>query len=70
MKRLLAIGFVTIISLPLAANIAGRDGADPEVENRDLATFPSLAAGSVAGFGGGLTRWFDDHFGFRSTLIR
>ena len=70
MKRFLAIAFVTIISLPLAANIAGRDGADPEVENRDLATFPSLAAGSVAGVGGGLTRWFDDHFGFRSTLIR
>ena len=73
MKRLLALAFVAMISLPLAANIAGRDGADPEAENRELATFPSFASRSVADFGGGLaqlTRWFDDHFGFRSTLIR
>jgi len=70
MKLFLAIAFVVVISLPLAANLAGRDGADPGAENRELARFPELSWGSIPAFGGGLTRWFDDHFGFRSTLIK
>jgi hypothetical protein len=70
MRLLLAAAFVAVISLPLAANLAGRDGADPGAENRELAAFPSSASGSFADFGAGLTHWFDDHFGFRSTLIK
>ena len=68
MKTALVAAFAVIIALPLAANVAGRDGADPGAENRQLAAFPAPA--SPAQFGAGLTHWFDDHFGFRSTLIK
>ncbi len=50
--------FVAAIWLPLAANLAGRDGADPNSENRELATLDD-----------GIFAWFEDHFGFRSTLV-
>jgi alginate O-acetyltransferase complex protein AlgJ len=59
MNRLLVILFVIVISLPLAANLAGVDGGDPGAENRELATWKD-----------GLSAWFGDHFGFRSTLVR
>ncbi len=59
MNRMLAILFVLVISLPLAANLAGIDGADPGAENRELATWKD-----------GVGAWFGDHFGFRSTLVR
>lgn len=68
----LSILFVAIICLPLAANLGGRDGADPQAENRELASMPTLDVSLhglvdyVAGFG----RWFEDHFGFRATLVR
>lgn len=69
---LLVAFFIAVISLPLAANLAGRDGADPTAENRKLAEFPQLNGSwqAVAGFGGGVSDWFDDHFGFRASLIR
>ena len=72
MNRLLILIFVVIISLPLAANLAGMDGADPGAENRELAAFPRLDGSmtALAGFPGRFARWFDDHFGFRSTLVR
>ena len=38
----LVAGFLIIIGLPLAANIAGQDGGDQEAENRDLAKFPTF----------------------------
>jgi len=59
MNRLLTLLFALIISLPLAVNLAGVDGADPGAENRELATWKD-----------GVAAWFDDHFGFRSTLVR
>ena len=59
MNRALTILFAAIISLPLAANILGRDGGDPTAENRELATWKD-----------GVTAWFGDHFGFRSALVR
>ena len=40
--RLLVALFVAVISLPLATNLAGIDGADPGAENRELARFPRL----------------------------
>ncbi len=69
---LLVVVFLAIIALPLMANIAGRDGADPEAENRELAAFPPLDATweSISTFGNGFGRWFDDHFGFRASLVR
>src|ERR1700720_2073566 len=64
--------FAAVISLPLAANLAGHDGADPGAENRELATFPRLAGSwkAIVGYGHGLGVWFDDHFGFRASLVR
>src|SRR5213596_501626 len=64
--------FLTLISLPLAANLAGFDGADPDAENRELAPFPKIGSSwrSITGFGPGLSLWFEDHFGFRSLLVR
>jgi hypothetical protein len=71
-KRWLIVLFIAAISLPLASNLAGFDGADPEVENRELARFPVVDGSwqSIAGFGAGLSEWFTDHFGFRARLIR
>jgi alginate O-acetyltransferase complex protein AlgJ len=64
--------FAAVISLPLAANLAGHDGADPGAENRELATFPRLDGSwkAIVGYGHGLGVWFDDHFGFRASLVR
>ena len=59
MNRALTILFVVIISMPLAANLAGVDGADPGAEHRELAAWKD-----------GVTTWFGDHFGFRSPLVR
>ena len=76
MRRLLNIalvaGFLVIVGLPLAANIAGKDGGDQEGENRDLATFPEFewTWASAVAWPNGLDAWFQDHFGFRSTLVR
>jgi hypothetical protein len=70
--RVLVSAFVVIVWLPLAANIAGVDGADPGAENRELAPFPSLEAtsSSIAAFPSRLDTWFEDHFGFRARLVR
>ena len=62
MKRLLIILFVTVISLPLAVNLAGVDGADPGAENRELAAFPHLdgTLASMAALPAGFSARFDD----------
>jgi hypothetical protein len=72
MRRPLVILFVAIIWLPLAVNLSGRDGADAAVENRELAPFPRLDGSleAIGRFGNGFGQWFEDHFGFRSTLVR
>jgi hypothetical protein len=64
--------FLATITLPLAATLAGVEGADPIEENRTFAPFPALAPtwSALSGSGPGLTSWFDDHFAFRSTLVR
>jgi alginate O-acetyltransferase complex protein AlgJ len=68
----LVAAFLLVIAAPLAANLAGRDGGDPQGENRELAPFPALEPtwASISTFGNGLDLWFQDHFGFRSTLVR
>ena len=69
---LLVALFAVAISLPLAANLAGLDGADPGAENRELAAWPR-AGGSpapIAALPIAFSDWFDDHFGFRSRLVR
>jgi alginate O-acetyltransferase complex protein AlgJ len=72
MKRLLGARFVAVIALPLAANLTGFDGADPGAENRELAPFPQFdgTLKSLAEYPTTLSAWFDDHFGFRSMLVR
>jgi hypothetical protein len=71
-KRLLVALFLAAVWLPLAANLAGRDGADPEAENRELAVFPRFVPSwsGLAAFGNGIAAWFEDHFGFRALLVR
>jgi alginate O-acetyltransferase complex protein AlgJ len=70
--RLVVALFVATISLPLAANLAGMDGADPGAENRELAPFPHLdgSLASIEAWPVAFSGWFDDHFGFRSRLVR
>ena len=72
MKPLLVALFVAVISLPLAINLAGVDGADPGAENRELAAFPRPdgSPASIAALPEGFSAWFDDHFGLRSRLVR
>src|SRR5947208_9806557 len=67
----LVAAFVTILALPLAANIAGHDGADPQAENRELAPAPRFGPSwSLVDYGSAVNRWFEDHFGFRAALVR
>jgi len=72
MNRFLVLIFIAVISLPLAANLVGMDGADPGAENRELAAFPRLDGSptSIATYPTRFALWFDDHFGFRSALVR
>ena len=71
-RSVLVALFVVAISLPLAANLAGLDGADPGAENRELAAFPRVdgSLASIAALPTAFSNWFDDHFGFRSRLVR
>jgi alginate O-acetyltransferase complex protein AlgJ len=64
--------FLVVIGLPLAANLAGVDGADAQAENREPAAFPrfELSWRGAVGYAAGVSDWFEDHFGFRSRLVR
>jgi hypothetical protein len=72
MNKLLIAVFATVITLPLAANAIGIDGADPREENRTLAALPRLGPSwaSLRTYPMNVSAWFEDHFGFRSTLVR
>jgi hypothetical protein len=71
-NRPIAVIFLLAIVLPLAANLLGRDGADRDAENREMARFPLLDGSlkSLKEYPSGFDAWFADHFGFRSTLVR
>ena len=64
--------FLAVILAPLTANLAGVDGANVRGENRAMAPFPRLEPrwANVAAFPAGFSAWFEDHYGFRSTLVR
>src|SRR4051794_5672620 len=72
LQSLLVLLFVAAISLPLAANLVGADGADPGAENRELAAWPHVdrSLESIGALPTAFSAWFDDHFGFRSRLVR
>jgi hypothetical protein len=71
-RNALIVLFLAVITLPLAATLAGVEGGDAVAENRTLAGFPELQAtwSSVADFPAGFTSWFEDHFAFRYGLVR
>jgi hypothetical protein len=72
MNRALVILFLAAITMPLAGNLAGLDGADPEAEKRELAPFPrwEWTWRPAIAYPDALSRWFEDHFGFRASLVR
>jgi hypothetical protein len=72
MNRALVVSFILVIALPLGSNLAGIDGADSSAERRELSQFPNRPDSwkSVATYPDALGHWFDDHFGFRSLLVR
>jgi hypothetical protein len=72
LRPLLVALFVAAIALPLAVNVAGVDGADPAAENRELAAFPHFdgTTASLTALPTAFSNWFEDHFGFRSRLVR
>lgn len=71
-NRCLVVLFLLLLAAPLGANLWGHDGGDGPAENRTLAAWPVLEPTweSVSTFGTGFDLWFQDHFGFRSTLVR
>ena len=74
MRAVLVFAFLAVITLPAAANLAGHDGADPYAENRELAALPRLHGATIPSlrtYSDEFSAWFDDdHFGFRSMLVR
>jgi hypothetical protein len=73
MRAVLVVAFLVVITLPAAANLAGHDGADPQAENREVAAFPIFRGATPAAlrlYSDEFSAWFEDHFGFRSTLVQ
>jgi alginate O-acetyltransferase complex protein AlgJ len=71
-RAIRVVSFLLLISLPLLASLLGVDGADPRAEKRELAELPRLDGSLVSAlqFPARLSAWFDDHFAFRSALVR
>lgn len=69
---LLAGVFLVGISLPLIDTALGVDTSAPLAENRLLATLPPFTWSwqSLAEFRGQFEKYYNDHVGFRKTLIR
>lgn len=72
MRLPVVLVFLVTIAAPLAINVGGGDGGDAVAENRELAAFPRLdgTLNSAADYAADFSRWFEDHFGLRSTLVR
>ncbi|MFN7988924.1 MAG: hypothetical protein U0529_15735 [Thermoanaerobaculia bacterium] len=71
-RNALVVLFLGALVLPAAANLAGFSGANAEAENRRMAELPKLEPrlASLAAYPDAFTAWWDDNFGFRSTLVR
>lgn len=69
---LLVLLFAVVIAVPLVANAFGHDGGDAGAENRELAQRPRFdrSWASLIALPGGFNDWFQDHFGFRASLVR
>jgi alginate O-acetyltransferase complex protein AlgJ len=68
-RRVLIVLFLAIIWLPLVVMLATPRQEVSEFENRRLAEAPELDLGSPHELAGDFERYFNDHFGFRQTLI-
>jgi alginate O-acetyltransferase complex protein AlgJ len=68
----LIVCFIIAILLPGAGLILKMDGSSARQENRQLSPFPplSLEADELTAFPERFNLYFNDHFGFRSALIR
>ncbi len=64
--------FLVALALPGLATLAGVDAGMTRGENRDLAPAPELAPtwSAIAAVPAGFTSYFQDHFAFRSRLVR
>lgn len=64
--------FLALLFLPLADDLLGLDPAPPLDENRTLAACPRApsSAQELAAFAAPFEAYFNDHFGFRNSLLR
>ncbi|HUU34315.1 MAG TPA: hypothetical protein VMW48_09640 [Vicinamibacterales bacterium] len=71
-ERVLVAIFLMMLALPGLATLAGVDAGMTRGENRELAPAPALAPTwtAISGFPAAFTLWFEDHFAFRSRLVR
>ncbi len=71
-ERLLIALFVLVLVVPGAALLAGVDGGNAAQENRALAPRPVFALDrtTLRAWPGAASRYLEDHFAFRSTLVR
>lgn len=65
----LVVLFLVGITVPLIGLVGGIDPNRIAGENRRLAAPPRLGPGGVRELRRQTDEWFDDHFGFRSTLV-
>jgi hypothetical protein len=72
LHRILVAAFLAIIATPAIGNVVGIDGADPQAENRTLASFPawSFRWSGIKSYLPQLDAWFSDHFAFRKNLVQ
>jgi hypothetical protein len=72
LERTLIGAFVLMLALPPIGTIFGLRRATAAQENRELAPLPSLASSwaSWRAFPDAFTRYFEDSFAFRPTLVR
>jgi len=71
-ERVLVALFLTVLTVPGLATLAGVDADAARGEHRDLAPAPELTATwpAVAAFPAAFTAYFQDHFAFRGRLVR
>ena len=72
LDRILVTAFLVVLALPPLGTMFGVRRATAAEENRPLAPFPRLDAtwASWRAFPGAFTRYFEDNFAFRPTLVR
>ena len=72
LDRLLVVVFLAAIGVPLAGTVSGVDGEDTAEENREANAMPASPRDlpALAAWPDAFTKYFADHFAFRSRLVR